>query len=310
MGGFSKRVRKTVHFRDVANVVRMGIKIKNLRLGIIKETSEEEQYKSEGSPMAPMCSVAERAQGLALDSWGMFDVFQVFEMFGGKPLKPVARGLFQRRGLIRHFGFEEDTLDCFLEEIEKLYNANPYHNSKHALDVAQGANVLLLKGLQNGLSELEVFSVMLSAVCHDVGHLGVTNDFRVKDGDEGAVTYNDRSVNEMMHVSLTYRVLHRQECDILRGAFSMKQKEAIRKIVIEAILQTDMAFHFKNLATIKAIIAEQGTDILSWTDQMPLLELIVHAADLSTHASHIKFHCNGPNASLKSSSPKATGNES
>lgn len=53
--------------------------------------------------------------------------------------------------------------------------------------------------LLDWLDEQEIFSMLVAAYCHDVGHDGVNNTFHVASGSELALTYNDNSVLENMH---------------------------------------------------------------------------------------------------------------
>lgn len=83
----------------------------------------------------------------------------------------------------------------YLNSIEKLYHANPYHNNIHAADVTQTAAVImraLSQQLPGGLSPLERLSIILAAAVHDLAHPGVNNDFLIKTRDKQALVYNDR----------------------------------------------------------------------------------------------------------------------
>merc|ERR1719433_1528746 len=51
--------------------------------------------------------------------------------------------------------------------------------------------------------------------------------------------------------------------------------------MIEAVLGTDMAKHFSNLNILKGITEEKGKDISKWDTTMPLMEAVLHGADLS-----------------------------
>merc|ERR1712217_503196 len=109
--------------------------------------------------------------------------------------------------------------------MERMHLNNPYHSSVHAADVTQ-ANHLMLTTLS--FSDLEVLSSTFAAVCHDAGHPGVTNDFRIGIADDCAITYNDRSVNESMHCALTYRLLKREDCNWLT-CLTAEQCSLLRK---------------------------------------------------------------------------------
>ena len=56
----------------------------------------------------------------------------------------------------------------------------------------------------------------LSAICHDLDHKGVNNDFLIKTSHPLAIQYNDLSPLENHHVSQTFRLLQRDDCGLLR----------------------------------------------------------------------------------------------
>jgi hypothetical protein len=63
-----------------------------------------------------------------------------------------------------------------------------------------------------------------------------------------AVLYNDRSVLENHHASMTSQVLLLKECNIIGGLTPEERKE-FRRIVLSAILHTDMVNHRELLNT-------------------------------------------------------------
>jgi len=137
--------------------------------------------------------------------------------------------------------------------------------------------------LAGKFSGLPAAATIFAAVCHDVGHPGVTNAFRTAVADELAITYNDRSVNENMHAAMAYRTLQLQGC----GAFahlSKDQYNMIRKLAIDMILGTDMAAHFDNLKQLTSMLEEFGPDPQGWENSTPALQWILHTADICSTA--------------------------
>merc|ERR1712032_1564716 len=171
--------------------------------------------------------------------------FELERLTNGHALQFVSAAVMRNWHLFSSFNFVVPRVQSFLAHQEANYLKNPYHNSIHAADVTQTTHCLLVKafktgsGKPSGISEIEVFAAVFAALSHDVGHPGVTNDFRVADRDEGAITYNDKSVNENMHCTLTYRAVEREDLNFL-AALSRKQFASVRKMVICIILATDM----------------------------------------------------------------------
>jgi len=48
------------------------------------------------------------------------------------------------------------------------------------------------------LTPFKLFSVVLSGLCHDVGHTGFTNLFEIASNSKKAITYNDTSVLHLL----------------------------------------------------------------------------------------------------------------
>ena len=58
---------------------------------------------------------------------------------------------------------------------------------------------------QNWLSDLEIFTALISAIIHDYDHTGTTNNFHINSESSLAILYNDRAVLENHHVSEFFR---------------------------------------------------------------------------------------------------------
>lgn len=64
-------------------------------------------------------------------------------------------------------------------------------------------NTFLLSALEN----IENLAIIIACFGHDVGHPGLNNRFLVYNREEIATTYNDNSVLENMHASLTFSTM-------------------------------------------------------------------------------------------------------
>ena len=97
---------------------------------------------------------------------------------------------------------------CFTDTIQSDHFSNgaPYHNNLHACDVLQTTHCTISQtGLKDWMSDLEIFSLLFSAIIHDYNHSGTTNNFHVQSISDLAVIYNDKSVLENHHVAAFFR---------------------------------------------------------------------------------------------------------
>ena len=92
---------------------------------------------------------------------------------------------------------------------------NPYHNSTHAADVTQALLCILTQDrLDTHFTDLELFALILSAILHDVAHPGFSNLFLTKTQDEQALMSNDESTNEALSLSIGFKILQADECNL------------------------------------------------------------------------------------------------
>lgn len=136
---------------------------------------------------------------------------------------------------------------AFLLALSGKYINNIYHNYKHGVDVCfTSYRLLYVPGLNTALSLLEVFSVLVGAIAHDVGHPGVNNAFLIKTTHSLALQHNDRSPLENMHCVTLYEILAKAECNVFH-TLDRKQKNESRAIILTIILGTDMVHHFEQI---------------------------------------------------------------
>ena len=236
----------------------------------------------------------------SLSQWN-FDIFEVAELSNGTPLLFLGWAIlgspYSQESMAASCGIDvelsregynftvlfdirQKTLCNYLRAVEGDYKSeNPYHNNIHASDVVQTLHVFIQRGGKEFAEEIELFSILFAAVGHDVGHPGFTNSFQEHAGTQAALRYNDKSVLENMHASRTFLWLFGGEEGKLMNETAVKKKEsakndmnilggmrteqiaAIRTLVIDAILKTDMTQHFTKMSRMKVLISE-GLDIV------------------------------------------------
>ena len=103
------------------------------------------------------------------------------------------------------------------------------------------------------LSDLDILSVVISAVCHDYGHDGFNNAYHVNAISERAIRYSDQSVQENFHIAESFAILNNPSYNFMTE-FSRDDFKTFRKRMIGIILATDMARHVSDLASFKSLM--------------------------------------------------------
>ncbi|XP_073801061.1 3',5'-cyclic-AMP phosphodiesterase 4A isoform X2 [Danio rerio] len=222
-----------------------------------------------------------------LNKWGL-NIFHVAEFSNNRPLSCIMFAIFQERDLLKTFRIPVDTFITYVMTLEDHYHANvAYHNSLHAADVTQSTHVLLsTPALDAVFSDLEILAALFAAAIHDVDHPGVSNQFLINTNSELALMYNDESVLENHHLAVGFKLLHEENCDIFQN-LTKRQRQSLRKLVIDMVLATDMSKHMSLLADLKTMVetkkvTSSGVLMLDhYNDRIQVLRNMVHCADLS-----------------------------
>ncbi|XP_068582704.1 3',5'-cyclic-AMP phosphodiesterase 4C-like isoform X1 [Cebidichthys violaceus] len=222
-----------------------------------------------------------------LDKWS-FNIFRLAEFSNNRPLSCIMYTIFQERELLKTFRIPVDTFVTYVMTLEDHYHGNvAYHNSLHAADVTQSTHVLLsTPALDAVFTDLEILAALFAAAIHDVDHPGVSNQFLINTNSELALMYNDESVLENHHLAVGFKLLHQEHCDIFQN-LTKRQRQSLRKLVIDMVLATDMSKHMTLLADLKTMVetkkvTSSGVLLLDhYTERIQVLRNMVHCADLS-----------------------------
>jgi len=220
-------------------------------------------------------------------AWGL-DVFHLSDLTAGRSLQFVGWEALRQGGFLSEFDIDVDKAHCFLRRVESCYASSesvPYHNSLHAADVTHSVHALLgTLGFGQYFGPLSRFALLLGAMVHDMGHDGRNNAFHTNVQDHFALTYNDRSVLENYHVSQAFRLLKESPEANLLDALDKEEIVLVRKDMVDSILATDMAHHFRGVETIKSYIEKLDLDPADWEAEPAALSalqaMLLHAADI------------------------------
>jgi len=176
--------------------------------------------------------------------------------------------------------------------LEQTYKPVPYHNACHAADVLHTIMYFITQSQQgfSSLCALDTIAIFVAALGHDVGHPAVTNRFLANNRDELAIKYNDWSVLEMMHCSITFEIMSYHDHDIFLHLTNEEWFKA-RKMIVEMILLTDMSKHFEFLGKFKTrAISLCDISLENDDDKNFILSMALKCADLGHSAKYQELH--------------------
>ena len=188
-----------------------------------------------------------------INDWDL-DIFGLAAVEAASPMALVALKIFHERGLFQRLQLDVRTAMNFFCTVHITYKQYPevkFHNDLHGTDVLHSVHCCLnAPALNQVFSDLEIFAALVAAAVHDVAHPGATNNFLIKTGHDLALLYNDTSVLENHHISTAFKIMQDAHCNILSG-FSVADYLAIRKLMIDMVLSTDMSKHAQFLGEFK-----------------------------------------------------------
>ncbi|KPA75033.1 putative cAMP specific phosphodiesterase [Leptomonas pyrrhocoris] len=215
--------------------------------------------KSNNAPKLFDISKVERDAVLAIDFQDAYDftspAFNLFDVRenSSEPLDAAAAVVLQllwSTGLPEKFKCRKETLLTFILQCRHMYRRVPYHNFYHVVDVCQTLHTFLYAGKASEfLTDLECYVLLVTALVHDLDHMGVNNSFYLKtDSPLGILSSasGNSSVLEVHHCRLAIEILSEPSSDVFEGLTEEEVTYAYQSL-IECVLATDMAKHGEEL---------------------------------------------------------------
>eukprot|EP00980_Cylindrotheca_fusiformis_P014135 scaffold3716_cov69-Cylindrotheca_fusiformis.AAC.20 len=185
------------------------------------------------------------------------------------PLKRFDAGDLSKRQAASSIDIGDEAktqLRHYLANVASMYQHNPFHNFEHASHVTASVKKLLTRIVNvddgNGLTmstdnvnlvdlaghsygitsdPLTQFSVVFSAIIHDMDHPGVPNAQLVKENTQSAQIFK-KSVAEQNSVELAWGLLMGKEYEALRACIYHTEDDLrrFRQLVVNTVMATDI----------------------------------------------------------------------
>jgi len=248
------------------------------------------------SSMLDFLTLVENMKKWDFDHWSLLE-----ESGSAKPRHIEA--CFDFFGLVAPFGISTKALGNFVASLQAKYNEQSfYHTWAHAFATFHITFVLAdTLELNAVFLPVDLLALLLAALGHDVDHPGFTNQFLINRRHRLALRYNDMSVLESHHASVTCRIL--EDCfssDFLQGSLDQQGFRRLHKVIVSSILGTDMAKHQECQSWLESAIvtkrAQEDTCAMDETlteesaktvepidseSALRLASAVLHCADLS-----------------------------
>ena len=99
--------------------------------------------------------------------------------------------------------------------------------------------------------------------------------------DKLALRYNDRSVLENHHIAVAFDTMLRDPDTCIYDEWTDDEFRLMRTNMIDLVLATDMANHFKDLSTITSRLEQKDWNVKTGFDKKIAMNLLIHMADIS-----------------------------
>lgn len=161
--------------------------------------------------------------------------------------------------LLAELKIDPITFRHFIDTVLLNYPENPYHNIFHAVEVLHCVYYLTsiapsAAQLGSLLTPINIFSIYIAALCHDLGHPAFGNQFISDINHPLRIIYNDTSVLEQYHSTVLFSMLSDTAFVSMFDSWTFDEKSLFRRIVIGCILATDMANHFDIIKRFKEAV--------------------------------------------------------
>jgi hypothetical protein len=284
--------------QETVDIIEGHSQLPSLRLAMSDEKSSKEslEYRSRSALSSDIGTGLNIEIDLPEADFDIQDfdlpIFGLAEKYGENILLSIyAFKAFSQWDIFTSLGMNIQVFLRFVSAVADGYKPNAYHNVLHAADVMQACHVFLSSSGLYQLSEMNQMhssSLLLAALIHDYKHPGLNNSYLMLTGHKIAFRYNDQSILENYHVSKAFQLTQNESLNIFQS-LSKEEYRTIRKLMISAVLATDMSKHSIHVGEVQTKLYK-NKDLR--TEKGFILECFLHLADLSNPCRNFEISKN------------------
>uniref|UniRef100_T1JG26 Phosphodiesterase n=1 Tax=Strigamia maritima TaxID=126957 RepID=T1JG26_STRMM len=215
------------------------------------------------------------------DEWGLHDLSFDDFCLSQEEMILAAVAMFKDLGLINRFNIQKETLLRWLMTVRKNYRDVPYHNWRHAFNVAQMMFALFTTAEMKGIfTDIERLGMFTGCLCHDLDHRGKNNAFQEKTGSALALLYGTTNTMEHHHFNHAVMILN-SEGHCLFSNLSSDSFSKVMNVLKHSILSTDLSVYFQNREKFFSLIHNNEYDWQTEGHRELLLSMLMTACDIA-----------------------------
>jgi len=175
-----------------------------------------------------------------LDDWD-FNVHELSNLCGNRPLIYVAYAALCKYDLFKRLSIDEHKVIQFLKKVQDMCRNDsvPFHNATHAADVLQGLNCFIRRGLNEYLSDEDIYATILAATILNAENPGLDNNYQELVESHMSTLFNGVATLQYHACSCVFFMIQQNEdCNIFSG-LTPEQTTDIRESILCMVLETD-----------------------------------------------------------------------
>lgn len=187
---------------------------------------------------------------------------------------------FDKFDLLTTYQVSLCTLMNFLGAVYNEYKHIPFHNFNFAVDATQFVYYEIIQGnLVSNFNKLELLILLISCICHDMGHSGRLGSLNAKAQVPLGILYKEQSVMETFHCSSLIKILSVPKNNII-AEMDDEHTTNFWTSVFDCILATDIGQHKKIIEEAEAKLnnSDGSFDLKNPQNKQLLLRFLVKCA--------------------------------